>query len=151
MASMNASLARFLRRGELAGIAPGISRLAVERVLGPPDESGGASQRSTIDCYARRRVQVTYVNRIVVLVAVYLPIVGPVVSPVVIGNASVVDDLPADAVRDIDRFIRWLEDEDLEIRRWADASGMVRVTGGATAIFEEGQLVSVQTSAQAET
>lgn len=135
-----ATLSAFARTGRISWLGVGSSSRDVERLLGAADESGPLG-KARLDGYADRAVQITYRGDSVVLLGVYLrPETG---RSLILESVELTNDLPDSITADVEAFARWLG-ADSEIQRPHEGSAWVKAAGGACAVFDEGQLVSLQ-------
>lgn len=137
------SLSAFLRSKRFGELAIDDSIEAMAALLGTPDYVSRGWAKVLIHCFGQSRVEVSSERGRVVLIAFY-PLRGTELA----GEAHVVDDLPCGLGGSPEAFVRWLtaDDMDHEIIANAGVVEQVRVLGGASAVFVDGRLDSLQAS-----
>lgn len=136
------SLQHFARTGLLAEVAFGDDQARVRRVFGTPYDVSRCYEFA-IERYARGRIEISFLDGYVVLIAVSLLQGSKHVNGMVVTN-----DFEPDVGNSVPAFERWLSAQGISFRVWfQDAdSCTLELKGIGCAVFENGRFVSLQSN-----
>jgi hypothetical protein len=135
------NLADFIESGLLGSITLGTSKDEVRSYMGPPSDIGVGLGKVKIENYFGGVFEVSYLNGIVVLLAVYL-------SKRKVCDAVLALDLPTIVLESELAFTEWATSKGLFFKELinGDGSRSWKMENGVVVIYKDGKLNSVQIS-----
>jgi len=138
------SLAKFILKGLLGSIGLGTLLDEVRQLIGEPEDFGRGVGKVKIERYFNGGLEISYLNHMVVLIAVYL-------RRGVLSNGAMIQlnkDFPVGVDGREKEFLTWLDQEGVVYQVYGadEQSSSWKLGSGAVVTFVDGNMDSIQVS-----